>query len=486
MNVLLVSAGQQAAAIRSGTLRPSELLEAALERIEELNGKLNAVVTLDVEGARSAARTADTDAAAGRWRGPLHGLPITVKDALETAGLRSTGGARELAHHIPARDAPAVERLRRAGAVVMGKTNVPRWSGDGQTYNDIFGTTNNPWSQDLTPGGSSGGAAAAVATGCSSFEIGTDIGGSIRIPSSFVGVCGHKPSYGIVPQGGYLDHVGGGLIDADVNVVGPIARSVDDLSLVLDVIAGPAPVDEKAWRLNLPASRRPDAQGCRVGVWAEDPAVPVSKEITAAVLRAADLLAGAGAHILSDRPPISMDEGVGYFNETVLPAVSVSIDDRRAASMDTPPGGSHRDWLKMQERRTDLFAAWRQYFENHDVLLCPVTPTAAFAHQQAGDLLSRTIDVDGVDRPMMSLFSWTGMIGAAKLPATVVPVASTAERHGAVSPGAERHGARAGLPIGVQVVGPYLEDRTTLAVARHLLALAGGWTPPPLVSAARG
>ena len=185
---------------------------------------------------------------------PLHGLPITIKDAIETAGIRSTGGARELETHVPARDAPAVARLKAAGAIVFGKTNVPRWSGDIQTFNDVFGVTNNPWDHTRTPGGSSGGAAAAVAAGLTSFELGTDIGGSVRIPSSYCGVFGHKPSFGIVSQRGYLDRVGGGRTDPDINVFGPLARSAEDLDLLLDVLAGPNADDAVAWRLQLPAA----------------------------------------------------------------------------------------------------------------------------------------------------------------------------------------------------------------------------------------
>ncbi len=461
--VLLRSAGEQEAAIRSGTLKPSELLEATLRRIEAVNPSLNAVVTLDVDGARRQAAERDEEAAAGAWRGALHGLPITVKDAHEVAGMRSTGGARELADHVPGADAPAVARLRRAGAVIVGKTNVPRWSGDGQTYNDVFGTTNNPWDPSRTPGGSSGGAAAAVATGCSSFELGTDIGGSIRIPSALSGTCGHKPSYGIVPQRGYLDHVGGGTTDADVNVVGPIARSVEDLSLILDVVAGPLPEDAVAWRLRLPRARRPDATGARVGVWAGDPAAPVSREVTAAVRAAAEALADAGADVSEDRPAVSMAEGALLFGQAVIAAISPSMDPDAGEAA----AGGHRPWLAMQEERARLFAVWRQYFTDHDVLLCPVTPTPAFPHNQEGEIADRTLDVDGEAQPMMSMFAWAGMIGVANLPSTVVPVGHAA----------------GGLPIGVQVVGPFLEDRTPLAVARHLLALRGGWRAPPMAAA---
>src|SRR5213075_2073201 len=212
-----------AAAIRNGDVSSRELLECYLDRIDRLGGEVNAVVTLDAERARAAATAADEATTLGGSVGPLHGLPITIKDAIATEGIRSTGGAKELSDYVPTEDAPAVARLKAAGAIVFGKTNLPKWSSDLQSYNDMFGTTNNPWDLGRTVGGSSGGAGAAVACGFTSFELGTDIGGSVRVPSHFNGVFGLKPSYGVMPQRGYLDHVGGGTTDADINVFGPLA-----------------------------------------------------------------------------------------------------------------------------------------------------------------------------------------------------------------------------------------------------------------------
>jgi amidase len=275
------SATRQAAAIRSKQVSSRELLDLLVDRIERLDPPINAVVTLDLERARRAAATADEQQARGEATGALHGLPITIKDAIETEGIRSTGGAVELAAHVPTVDAPAVARLKRAGAVVFGKTNLPRWSGDMQSYNELFGTTNNPWALDRTPGGSSGGPAAAVACGFTSFELGTDIGGSVRIPSHFCGVYGLKPSYGVVPQRGYLDHVGGGTTDPDINVFGPIARDADDLDLVLGALAGPEPDREAAWRLDLPAPTARSLADYRIGVWFDDPGCRVARRSSA-------------------------------------------------------------------------------------------------------------------------------------------------------------------------------------------------------------
>ena len=251
-------AHRQAAAIRARELSSRELLDAMVARIGRLNPTYNAVVTLDIERGRRLAAAADETIAHGYDHGPLHGLPITVKDALDVAGMRSTGGAAHFADRVPDADALAVANVVGAGAFCFGKTNVPEWSGDIQTYNELFGTTNNPWDVARTPGGSSGGAATAVALGMTAFEIGTDIGGSVRIPAAYTGMAGHKPSYGLVPTGGYLDGPDGGLTEPDINVHGPIARSVDDLDLLLGVLASPAPDRAVAWRVAAAASSRPD------------------------------------------------------------------------------------------------------------------------------------------------------------------------------------------------------------------------------------
>src|SRR5262249_44855021 len=266
--------------------------------------------TLDPERAYAAAARADEAAARGDWLGPLHGLPITIKDAIETEGIRSTGGATELTDHVPAVDAPSVARLKAAGAIVFGRTNVPRWSGDVQTFNDLFGTTNNPWALDHIPGGSSGGPAAAVACGFTAFELGTDIGGSVRIPAHCCGVFGLKPSYGVISQSGYLDHVRGRRTHADVNVFGPLARSADDLGPLLSVRAGPDAEPALAGRRELPAPRRKPAADFRIGAWLDAPACPVDRDELAVMRRAVDRLADAGARVEDAHPPVSFAEQV--------------------------------------------------------------------------------------------------------------------------------------------------------------------------------
>ena len=216
----------------------AELLDHFIERNALLGDEINAIVTLDLDRASELAKASDQRRAENQVDGILDGLPMTIKDAIAVEGIRSTGGAVELAEHVPSKDAEAVTKIKAAGGIVFGKTNLPRWSGDIQAFNDIFGTTNNPWNLKCGPGGSSGGASAAVAAGLTPWEVGTDIGGSVRLPAHFAGVCGHKPSFGVVPQLGYIDHVSYGVSDADINVFGPIAKTVDDLELLFDVVSG--------------------------------------------------------------------------------------------------------------------------------------------------------------------------------------------------------------------------------------------------------
>jgi amidase len=455
----LAPATALAAAIRDRTISSRELLDLYLRRGERLNPSINAVVTFDLDRAAEAARAADDKTAGDGELGPLHGLPITIKDAIETAGLRSTGGAVELQDHLPESDAPAVARLKAAGAIVYGKTNVPRWSGDIQTFNDLFGVTNNPWDLTRTPGGSSGGAAAAVATGLTSFEVGTDIGGSVRIPSNFCGVFGHKPSFGIVSQRGYLDHVGGGKIDSDINVFGPLARSAEDLDLLLTVLAGPNAEDAAAWHLQLPAPRHQDLAAYRVGTWLDDPAAEVDAEVGAVLLNAVQELAGAGAYVEASRPPVTMNDAVELFSSLILPAISVTV----APAVGEALSGSHRAWLELHQSRAAMRQIWADWFTHFDVLLCPVMPMAAFPHDHHGTLNDRFVTINGRSRNHADTLAWTGLVGVVYLPSTVVPVGRTP----------------AGLPVGIQVVGPYLEDRTTLLVAARLAALTGGFVAPP-------
>src|SRR3954447_8611169 len=328
------TATELTAALRAKEISSRELLALYLERIERLDradgGGVNAVVTLDVERAAAAAAAADDALARGDELGPLHGLPMTIKDAIETEGIRSTGGAVELADHVPAADAPAVARLKSAGAIVFGKTNLPRFSGDSQAFNELFGTTNNPWSFAHVPGGSSGGSAAALAAGLTGAELGTDIGGSVRAPAHCCGVYAHKPSYGVIPNLGYLDHVGGGTTRTDINTFGPMARSSDDLELLLSVLAGPVPEDELAWRVELPASSVRSLASVRVATWLDDDACSVDAEYLGLLRAAADALADAGAHVEDAHPDIPFREQTDVYLRLVAAAVSPGMPEEVA------------------------------------------------------------------------------------------------------------------------------------------------------------
>jgi amidase len=446
--------------LRAKRLSSRELLDTYLARIDQLDQPINAVVTLDRERAYAAAARADDAATRGEWLGPLHGLPITIKDAIEVAGVRSTGGATELAEHVPAQDAPSVGRLRSAGAIVFGKTNVPRWSGDVQTFNSLFGTTNNPWSVDRVPGGSSGGPAAAVACGFTAFELGTDIGGSIRVPAHCCGIFGLKPSYGVISQRGYLDHVGGGHTDADINVFGPLARSAEDLELLLSVLAGPDSDRALAWRLELPEPRHVGASDFRVGIWLDDAACPVDRDELAVIQQSVDRLADAGARVEEAHPPVSFAEQVELFNHLVGAATSLHRPDDARDN----PGGSHRAWLRADDRRAHLRGIWREWFERYDALICPVMATPAFPHNQEGTFDSRTVEINGTTRPYLDLVSWTGLIGVLGLPSAVPPIGRTS----------------AGLPVGVQVVTAFLRDREAIQLARIMAEVSGsGYQVPP-------
>lgn len=461
-----------------------ELLDTYLDRIDRLDGEVNAVVALDVERARRRAEAADAAIVAGRSWGPLHGLPMTIKDAYETEGLVTTSGAPELRDHVPTLDADPVARLKGAGAVVFGKTNLPLYAGDVQTFNDVYGVTHNPWDTSRTPGGSSGGAAAALAAGFTGFELGSDIGGSIRNPAHFCGVFGLKPTWGVVSGRGHIPGPPGALGVADVGVHGPMGRSTADLTLGLDVLAGPTSVDATAWRLDLPPARHDGRlEGLRVACWFEDAAAPITTGYADTLTAAASALATDGAAVSMFDPPASIAALARLWEQLVISIVGAELPeevfDISCAVEATPveddePSGirsaravalRHRTWLGANQQRQKLRAAFAERFRDIDVVLAPVMPGPAFPHDHGQDLFGRTIDVDGTPRPYDDLFAWNGAIGALLLPVAVPPI-----------------GRVDGLPVGVQVIAPHLEDRTALAVAGHLERLLGGFTPPPRFS----
>ena len=449
-DIALMSAVEQISLIRRGEISSQELTEHCIARIESRDGEINAVVTRDFETALTNAKAADAAQKRGEVLGRIHGVPITVKDALQTKGLRSTGGAVELRDNVPERDAPVVDAVRREGAIVIGKTNLPRWSGDIQSYNELFGTTNNPWDLSRGPGGSSGGAAAAVAMGFTSFEIGTDIGGSIRFPAAFNGVWGHKPSFGLLPTTGYLDHVDGGLNEADVNVFGPLARSSQDLDLLVDVMKRNSP----PWIAQL-GSGPTNVRDLRIAAWLDDDFCLVDNEVLQHLESIVEELESDGVSVdRTARPEIEPDDAATLGLWLVQQAISQSTDS---------DGRGHRVWLDQHVRRERIRSRWAEFFRHYDAVIMPVCFVPPFPHQQEGDFGSRTLLCNGEERSYIDVVKWTTMVGMAYLPSTVPPTGL----------------GSSGVPIGCQVVGPYGSDKLTIALAAHIGELMGGYQPPP-------
>jgi amidase len=459
-----------------------ELLDMTLARIDAVNGAVNAVVARDGEAARMAARASDRRRQAGQ-AGRLEGLPITIKDAFSVKGMVSTAGAPLYRDRVPDRDAAAVARLRAAGAIILGKTNVPMFSGDFQTSNAVYGTTNNPWDVSRSPGGSSGGAAAAVATGMSGVELGSDLGGSIRWPAHCCGLFGLKPTWGLVSTRGHVPPPPGIDIESDLAVAGPLARSANDLDLTLAVLAGPPDPAGVSPRLDPP--RRSDPRGLRVAVWLNEPFAPVDAAVAAGVERAAALLAEAGARVeTSARPAFRFEEAFEVYallNHAIVAAgLPAKVRDRLAAEAGAfaPDDLTHRalqargakldaaTWGALQDRRRRLKRAWDGFFTDCDVVLMPPAPVTAIAHDHAADFHARTLVVDGSARPYFDFLLWSSLASVAHLPAAVAPVQIGAD----------------GLPAGVQIVAAEGADRTAIAVAGMLESLAGGFRPPPLLA----
>jgi amidase len=402
-----------------------------------------------------------------------------VKDSFETEGLTTTCGATGLAGHVPTRDAVAVARLKAAGAIVFGKSNLPEYAGDVQTFNDVYGLTRNPWDPDRTAGGSSGGAAVAVATGMTLLELGSDIGGSIRAPAHYCGVAGHKPTWGAVPGRGHIPPAPGSRLPFDLGVFGPIGRSVADLELGLGVLAGDDVGGVPGARLPAAPGRLADLGGVRIALWSSDPAAPTAAAVTALVDGVAGGLAEAGAAVdPGARPSVPLDETFAVYLRLLTAALSVTFDDDTRALFHAVADGTdrsttdpvlaaaqggvgdHAHWLAADEHRWRIAGAWDDLFASVDVVLAPCAPVTAFAHDLR-PIVERTLDVDGVAVPAMLHPVWVSPASLALLPATAVPI-----------------GLVGGLPCGVQIIGPRFADRTTLAVAAHVEAMCGRLAPP--------
>ncbi|HLN10678.1 MAG TPA: amidase [Xanthobacteraceae bacterium] len=475
--------GDLVAALAQRKISATELLEQSISRIAALDGRINAVVVHDFERARAAAAAADAALARGEQR-PLLGVPITVKEAFNVAGLPTTWGAPQFKDFAPPADAVAVARLKAAGAVILGKTNVPIWLMDWQSYNDIYGTTNNPWDLNRTPGGSSGGAAAALAAGYVSLELGSDIGGSLRAPAHYCGVFSHKPSHGLLPSRG---HTPPGVTplprEVDLAVIGPLARTASDLALALDVLAGPDEAEGVPYRLALPPPRHDDLKSFRVLVVDEHPLLPTAASVQGAIDRLADRLGKAGATVARSSPHLPNLAKAARIYMTLLTSIIGAdwpIDQYRrlgqimasvpegADDLDTLRGRgvvlSHRDWISTDRLRGGMQQQWRDLFREWDVVLCPPMPTPAFPHDHSPDQRTRHISIDGTDHPYQDQLVWPGVATMPGLPATTMPLERTAD----------------GLPVGVQIVGPYFEDRTPIAFAGLVEREFGGFVAPPL------
>lgn len=470
------SAIEIAKKIRKRKISSREAVDYFLARIEKLDKPINSVVTIDPERARTEAAAADRALSRGKIRGPLHGVPMTIKDSFQTAKMRTTSGAPELSSFIPEEDAWPVARLREAGAIIFGKTNLPIYAGDLQSYNEVFGTTNNPYDLARTPGGSSGGAAAALACGFTPLELGSDIGGSIRLPSHMSGVVGHKPSYGIVPAHGQIPGPPGTLTLADLAVAGPMARDVDDLKLGLDLMAGPNRWEYPAWRLKLPAARRRKLKQYHIAAWLDDATCPVEPELRALLEKAAGALAADGVKVdYEARPEFTLQKVGETFFALLQGALAGGTDRERIEQYAVATGDSdaartkrllamrHREWLSYNERRLQMRKRWEEFFAKFDAMLLPVMPCPAIAHDHSEPMSNRMATVGGEQRSYWGLTTWMAPAGACYLPATVVPVGVMSN----------------GLPVGIQIVGPYLEDLTTLDIGKHLLEMMGGCPHPP-------
>ncbi len=480
-----LSATETIGLLNDRAISSQELLECLLSRLEQRNGEVNVVVTVDGERALTQAKAVDTARARSGGDpalalGPLAGLPITIKDSLMVDGFRTTSGAPELSEFVADRDADSVAGLTGAGAIVYGKTNLPIYAGDVQSFNELFGTSNNPWNLDRTVGGSSGGSAGALAAGFTALEVGSDIAGSIRNPAAMCGVVGHKSSWGIVSGRGQIPGPPGTFTEADIAVVGPMARTVEDCRLALDLMVGPNAWNATAWSLDLPPARRQEPKGLRVAVWADDPYCPVDPEISAAIAQVAGQLEQAGAVISADARPPGFDfaKADRVFEDLLGAALSggwsaADIEDMAQRTTQGLPvdGGlgvrgatiRHRGWLSANERRLQMRARWREFFQQWDVVLAPISPTVAIAHDHSQPMSARLIDVAGAQRPYVDQMRWMGLFGVVLLPATAVPIGLHSS----------------GLPMGLQVVGPYLEDHTALAVAAMVEETTGGFQRPP-------
>jgi amidase len=476
-DLLKRDATDQLAALAARRVSSVELLKAVLARREETHGRINAVVALNAERALEHAAAIDDLRMKRETLGLLAGLPMTVKDTFDVVGLPASSGLKHLRQR-QAQDATAVTHARHAGAVIWGKTNTPVMAGDWQTFNGLYGTTNNPWDETRTPGGSSGGAAAALAAGVTALEIGSDIGGSLRTPASFCGVYSHKPTWGLVDPHGHVPPSPGSWSERDLNVVGPMARSARDLRLLLSVLEG-GPLAAKA----PPA----DLKEARIGLWLDEPSFPLDPEVRAAIESFAAEIAAAGAQVTPIASPVHMPTLMGAYQtllgavlgEDMPPATLKAMERMRglarwqmgrgagptsSAAMTLAYTATHREWMAADAVRARLRHEIGEVFGRFDVILAPIAPVAAFPHDHRPFARRRLIASDGRETPYPSMLNWISLATALHLPATAIPAGPAAS----------------GLPVGAQLIGALNADARTLAIAQAIEERVRGFTAPEM------
>ncbi|HEY3797933.1 MAG TPA: amidase family protein [Caulobacteraceae bacterium] len=475
--ILGLDATGQLAALAAKRISAEELLAATIRQYEAVNAPLNAVVATDLARAKERARAIDDHRVKGDALGPLAGLPMTIKDTFDVEGMPASAGLDQYRHG-KRPDAVVVSHARTAGAVVWGKTNVPVLAGDFQTFNDVYGVTNNPWDLTRTPGGSSGGAAAALATHMTALEIGSDIGGSLRTPASFCGVYSHKPTWGLVSQLGHVPPKPGSLAERDLNVVGPMARSARDLRLLLTVIEGATPSPGM--------HALPELESLRIGVWLDEPAYPLDPEVRTVLEAFAKELEGAGAHVASVVSPVDAGALLAAYRTLLASTLAADMPPAQLGQMKALGGVSrlalrlgadpesllglpaayvstHLEWMAADEARARVAAQARRLFAQYDVILAPLTPVAAFPHDPTPIPTRKLTFSTGEKHGCLIMLRWIALATACGLPATAIPAGQT----------------RAGLPVGAQLIGPRGADAKTIAIAEAIEARLGGFTAPP-------
>ncbi|MDH3643701.1 MAG: amidase [Gammaproteobacteria bacterium] len=479
-DIAFLSATELGHKIRDREISSAELLEHYLDRVDQYNGELNAVIVQVRDEAVEQAKAADAAVAAGDQLGPFHGVPMTVKESYNLKGTPTTWGNPDWKENIASEDAESVKKLKAAGAVVFGKTNVPLALADFQSYNDVYGTTNNPYDHTRIPGGSSGGSAAALAAGLTGLEAGSDIGGSIRNPAHFCGVFGHKPTWNLLWMRGHAPP-GDIRSSSDISVIGPLARSATDLETAVNTMAGPDEIMARGYSLNLPTLDGRGLKGLKVAVWKEDEMCPVNAETKARVDAVAQACRDAGAQVDEEaRPDFDSDHTHDTYQQLLQATMASRMpdedyenlkqylttldpnDNSRNTRVLRAQVSSFKDWKQHNELREHLRWKWHLFFNQYDVLITPMMPTAAFPHDHR-PFGERTIMVDNLEVPYFDQVFWAGLTGVSYLPSTVIPTGLNPQ----------------GLPIGLQIVGPEYGDLITIGVAKQLEAGGFRFSPPP-------